>query len=796
MSRPIAHNRTSEPINGSIVNGDDVGNIVYTVDGRGNDYYNGYADRTWVPSADGAAPIVFVTDTFTQGIDGDAATAVPMFFACAGTSSAAVIYTANRLPGMSGQDFTTIGEALDYVTRNGYFILEGNDPFEGINADSLALDLDAAKMSSYPQTGTTWYDLSGNQSSGTLTNGPTWNSNGWVTFDGVDDQVSANNVPVSYLSSSTVEVIFSVGGYSGTGKFALAGYNFTGGGFSSATTGMLYTYQTGVIAGSVITTAEVYVEVASSTTVTPGRYYYAALYKDTTNGVLRLYVNGNLESTNNFNTTTYAQWPTPGNFIGNNNFAVGWYNSNNWGSGPYFSGSVVSTKLYGKLLTQAEVKQNYFGSPIVTDGLVFAVDANNIVSYPKSGTAWYNLTGSFSGSLTNGPTFDPANGGAISFDGTDEYVTVQYNSALDISTAITVEAWVKYRSQGEIGGAGRTYSVISYKGYPWTWLLEDQGGQFNFRISTTSVSDSDIASNYYHGLNNWDHVVCTYNGATQAIYVNGILQNSKSLTGTIDTSATTIELGTYGTGDYSLNGWLANHRIYNRALSAAEIQQNYQAEQYRFETPQGLVTNGLVLYWDAGNLDSYPGTGTTIYDLSGNGNNGSLVNGVGYNQNNGGVLTFDGVDDVVRLLAPDLRSTNNTVMGAARYTGSPRGRMINAYGNNWLMGHWNNSTENYYAEGWVSTPGVGASDTNWRIYAALGNVSGDSYSLYVNNSLSAGPSNGGAEGPYGISIGAQGGSPGSEPSTGEFSFVLVYNRVLTTAEMTQNYNYFKGRFGL
>jgi hypothetical protein len=209
-----------------------------------------------------------------------------------------------------------------------------------------------------------------------------------------------------------------------------------------------------------------------------------------------------------------------------------------------------------------------------------------------------------------------------------------------------------------------------------------------------------------------------------------------------------------------------------------------------------IITNGLVLIWDVANPLSYPGTGTTIYDLSGNGNNGTLYNGVGFNQTNGGVLTFDGVDDIVYLSSAyslDLRSTNNTVMGAARYSGGVRGRMINSTINNWLMGHWNNSTENYYAEGTIALS-AGPSDTNWRIYSALGDVSGDSYSLYVNNSLSAGPSNGGVEGPWGISIGAQG--FGSEYSTGNFSFVLVYNRILTAAEMTQNYNYFKGRFGL
>jgi hypothetical protein len=296
--------------------------------------------------------------------------------------------------------------------------------------------------------------------------------------------------------------------------------------------------------------------------------------------------------------------------------------------------------------------------------------------------------------------------------------------------------------------------------------------------------------------NNIHHLVFRHSGSINQVYLDGQLLTPNATSGT-----QTFTGGGVG-GSYNIanspnfGGNVYTNRVYNRALSAAEIQQNYQAEQYRFETPAGPVTNGLLLYWDAGNLDSYPGTGATIYDLSGNGNNGILINGVGFNQVNGGVLTFDGVDDVVRLSSPDLRFTNNTVMGAARYNGGTRGRMINSYFNNWLMGHWGTTTQNYYAEGWVSIPGSGPSDTNWRIYSALGDVSGDSYSLYVNNSLSSGPNNGGAQGPYGISIGASGGSPGSEPSTGEFSFVLMYNRVLTAAEMTQNYNFFKGRFGL
>jgi hypothetical protein len=217
-----------------------------------------------------------------------------------------------------------------------------------------------------------------------------------------------------------------------------------------------------------------------------------------------------------------------------------------------------------------------------------------------------------------------------------------------------------------------------------------------------------------------------------------------------------------------------------------------------------IITSGLVMCWDAGFTPSYPGKGDIIYDISGNGHHGTLVNGVGYSATNGGVLTFDGVDDWLYRTTPDLSATNYTVMGASRYVGvndplSPTHlRMINApydlNASNWIMGHWATTTTNYYAEGWVSSVGSGPDDTNWRIYSSTGNIAGDSYALYVNNSLSSGPNNGGSAGPVGFAVGGYG--VGLEASTGQFSFLLAYNRILSAAEMTQNYNAYASRFGL
>jgi hypothetical protein len=403
-------------------------------------------------------------------------------------------------------------------------------------------------------------------------------------------------------------------------------------------------------------------------------------------------------------------------------------------------------------------------------------------------------------SLLNGPTFNPANGGSIVFDGTDDYGNLSAN-AENILTTVSGEAWVKILGPAQVAN----YHVVFQKeggysgGSVYGIRLQESGGitVMQAMIYYSAVSSEFISLNGTTNLNdgNWHHVAFTYDSSYNLrVFVDGEQENIATGTNVPFQNSSNIQVAL---GDSRrFNGALANFRIYNRALSASEVLQNYQAEQYRFETPAGPVTNGLVLYWDAGNLDSYPGTGSTIYDLSGNGNNGTLYNGVGYNQTNGGVLTFDGVDDYVISYNPNLSNTTSTVMGAARYSGGTRGRMINSTDVNWLIGHWTNSTENYYALGWVSPVQYGANDTNWRIYAALGDQPGDSYSSYVNNTLSYGPNSNGSSGPDGISIGAQTYSGTSEFSTGQFSFVLVYNRILTAAEMTQNYNYFKGRFGL
>ena len=207
-----------------------------------------------------------------------------------------------------------------------------------------------------------------------------------------------------------------------------------------------------------------------------------------------------------------------------------------------------------------------------------------------------------------------------------------------------------------------------------------------------------------------------------------------------------------------------------------------------------IVTSNLQLCLDAGNPRSYPGSGTSWKDVSGNGYTGTLVNGPTYSSANGGVFVLDGVNDYIDIPI-NMSATNYTIIGAARYVNTAiGGRTFSAKNNNWLMGHWNNTTENYYAEGWVSNVGAGASDTNWRIYAATGNISSDSYSLYTNGVLTSGPNANGSQGPNGFAIGSISGT--GEFSNSQIGILLVYNTVLTADQITQNFNAYRGRYGL
>lgn len=222
------------------------------------------------------------------------------------------------------------------------------------------------------------------------------------------------------------------------------------------------------------------------------------------------------------------------------------------------------------------------GASVVRDGLILYLDAANIRSYPGSGTVWTDLSDNGNnGTLVNGVVYNSANNGSMTFDGVNDYIDCGNSSSLSAiggTTSVTASGWVYYTSYG---GGGQTYSVITVKGNPWTWLLENPSNRFRFRI-TAGGSDVNVADTSTHLLNVWYNVVGTYDGLNMRVYVNGVLRNTKSQSGTLATNTATAKIGTFQGTNYNLTGKISNVSIYNRALTASEIAQNFNALRGRY----------------------------------------------------------------------------------------------------------------------------------------------------------------------------------------------------------------------
>lgn len=211
-----------------------------------------------------------------------------------------------------------------------------------------------------------------------------------------------------------------------------------------------------------------------------------------------------------------------------------------------------------------------------------------------------------------------------------------------------------------------------------------------------------------------------------------------------------------------------------------------------------IITHGLVFYVDAQNLASYPGTGTAIYNVAGQPGainvTGSMVNGATWQPQ--GYWQFDGIDDHCRWANTNFnfRTGNATYMGTSRYiTLTTNGRTFSGGGNtgspgaeyvNWILGHWNNTTENYYAANTIFGIPGGPNDTRWRVYAGTQNTTADTWGFWVNGRLIA-QNNGGTTGIEGLNwCRYTGASP--EASDAQIINFLIYNRVLTTEEILYN----------
>jgi len=207
-----------------------------------------------------------------------------------------------------------------------------------------------------------------------------------------------------------------------------------------------------------------------------------------------------------------------------------------------------------------------YNSKIVTNGLVLCLDAGNRKSYPGSGTTWTDLSGNGNtGTLFNTPTFSSANGGSLVFDGTNQYVSTTF--ATPAGQAVTYAGWVY-----------STETTSTYKNFidtrtqrPMIWWNTSGRIEFDANDFTTTP--------VYR--NQWVYVVLSKpsGSSSPSYYVNGVL------VGTGSVYSVPIEAPTWLNRETASGSWKGNCSIiqaYNRALTAAEIQQNYLATKSRY----------------------------------------------------------------------------------------------------------------------------------------------------------------------------------------------------------------------
>ena len=429
-------------------------------------------------------------------------------------------------------------------------------------SDGLVLYLDAANSASYSGSGNTWYDLSGNSNKATFVDSPSFQSvpQSFFNFDGSNDYMTiVRSSSISPTSGLTQEVWFNFSTIPNAAIFIGLQY-----GSSTNNTYALWMYSSTIYGG--VNTSGSFAAIGIGISNISGNKWHNFVH--TYDGsAQRLYLDGVLLNSSNITGSIQYDANNTRVLIGADDNGGGY----NTGAGYFHSGKINQIKIYNRALTSDEITRNYNSSKkryfqeenIVTNGLVINVDASNSSSYVGSGTSWYDISGNSNHlTLANGPVFTGTNGGIFTFDGTNDNA----NRAFTWPTNFTFDLFCKPISSG--GGYHRIIGT---------------GDVFEFAIG----NGADIK--YYHAGWTGTGVTITFgsyvqlcgvkSGSNFYIYKNSALVYSGSIT---LTSVTSLYLSSKHNGAELVNSSIGAFKIYNRALTATEIEQNYNALRGRY----------------------------------------------------------------------------------------------------------------------------------------------------------------------------------------------------------------------
>lgn len=226
-----------------------------------------------------------------------------------------------------------------------------------------------------------------------------------------------------------------------------------------------------------------------------------------------------------------------------------------------------------------------YSPKIVTDGLVLYLDAANPYSYVSGSTSWNDLSrGGNNGTLVNGPTFSSANNGSILFDGTDDLVLKTTSFEGLPSSQLSAFLWIRFSSLGavyELLSQGRT--PTNFEG-EWILTATNVGGipKFSFWDYNSGYGFNNPIANTTLVTNQWYYLGFVKNNTSGTFYLQGFQDGTTTGINKTYTNTGYVIGGSYRDSMQYLSGNISTVQIYNRALSAQEVLQNYNATKTRF----------------------------------------------------------------------------------------------------------------------------------------------------------------------------------------------------------------------